>query len=92
LIADLLQTLGIGALLEAVGQSFEDDAFVLELAFGPLVPIETDLERVGSVGADLDEPLAELGIVEIEIVVFDEDRLAGVLELNETPVRGWAFS
>jgi hypothetical protein len=23
--------------------------------------------------------------------VFDEDRLAGVLELNETPVRGWAF-
>lgn len=53
--------------------------------------IEADFDRVRGIGADLDEALAELGIVEVEIVVFDEHRLPGVLELDETPVRERAF-
>lgn len=36
-ITGLLQALGIGALPEAVVQSLEGDALVLELAFGPLI-------------------------------------------------------
>lgn len=85
-IAGLLETPGIGAFPEAMVESFEADALVLALAFGPLVAIETDLDGISGVGADLDETLTELSIVEIEIVVFEEDRLAGVLELDETPV------
>jgi mRNA-degrading endonuclease toxin of MazEF toxin-antitoxin module len=39
------------------------DALVLELAFGPLVAMETDLDGIRGVGADLDEALAELGAI-----------------------------
>ena len=51
-IAGLLQSLGSGAFPEAIVESFEADALVLELAFGPLVAMETDLDGIRGVGAD----------------------------------------
>jgi hypothetical protein len=38
------------------------------LLLGPFVPVDPDLDRIGEVGADLDERRAEVGVPHIEVV------------------------
>jgi hypothetical protein len=66
-IADPLQRIGVVAGGEPVGQFFEADAGLDRLAFGPLVPVDPHLGRIGKVGAQLDEPGAEVVIPDVEV-------------------------
>jgi transposase len=55
-VADPLQPGRVLAGGEPVGQLGEADPGGQRLAPGPLVPVHPDLDRIGEVGADLDEP------------------------------------
>jgi hypothetical protein len=54
--------------------------------------VEVDPDRVGRIGAGLDERRAEVAVEDVEVKVLDEDRLAAELEVRvpsgiTTPVR-----
>lgn len=52
------------------------------------MPVEPDLRRVRGVGADLDEPRAELRVEDVEVVDPDPALLAEVLEADDLPRAG----
>ena len=56
-VADGLQAVRVAGGGEAVGQLGESDPGLDRLALGPFVPVDPDLDRVGEIGADLDERL-----------------------------------
>jgi hypothetical protein len=70
-IADRLEAGRVGGVGEPVGQLAEPDPRLAGLAFGPLVPVDPDLDRVREVGTDLDERRAELVVPEVEVVAGD---------------------
>jgi hypothetical protein len=55
---------------------------VPELAFGPLVPVEAELERVRGVAAHLEEGRPPLRVEEVEVVVVHVHRLAPEREVD----------
>src|SRR5439155_620161 len=67
-VADGLKAGRVAAGGEAVGELAEGEAFGAGLTLGPFVAIEPDLARVREVGAELDEPGAELLIPQVEVV------------------------
>lgn len=67
-VADGLQADRVVAGRDPVGQLGEPDPGVNGLAFGPLVTVDPDLDRVREVGTDLDERRAEVVIPEVELV------------------------
>ena len=70
-VAYRLQLLGLITGREPVRQGTERDAGLRGLAFGPLVPVDPDLRRPRSIGADLDERRPELLIENVEVVRAD---------------------
>ncbi len=71
LVADRLQPGGVGAGGEPVGQLGEPDPGVDGLALGPLMAVDPHLDRVGEVGADLDERRTEVVVPQVEVEVGD---------------------
>jgi hypothetical protein len=61
-VADRLEHGRVGAGPKPVGQLRDGQPGLGGLAFGPLVTVDPDLDRVGEVGADLDERRAEVGV------------------------------
>ena len=61
---------------DAVVERLVGDGALRELAFEPFVAVETDLHRVGKVGAELDEQRAEVPVEDVDIVVIDRGRRA----------------
>jgi len=64
---------------------------LLQLTFSPFMAIEADFDAPGGVGAELDGGFAEVGVVAVEVVVFDEDGLAGVVEAQLAGAGGAVF-
>ncbi len=67
--------MGVSATATAVVQGGEVDPFPTELLFDPLMAVQTDLDRIGGIGRNLDETWPKLSILQIDVVVFDIDRL-----------------
>jgi hypothetical protein len=66
-VTDLLKPGRVRAGGEAVGQRGPLDPHLRGLAFGPLVPVEPNLDRVGEVRADLDERGTEVNVPQVEV-------------------------
>ena len=81
-VADLGEPLGLIAGTEAVVQRRELDPLARGLAFGPFVAVEVDPHRVRRVRVGLHERRPPLGIEDVPVVVVDEHRLAGELEMR----------
>ena len=47
------------------------DPALRQLAFEPLVPIQTELGGIGKVGAELDEERAEVAVEDVDVVMID---------------------
>jgi len=47
------------------------EALLRELAFEPLMAVQTDLHRVGKVGTELDEQRTEVPVEHVDVVVID---------------------
>ena len=84
-VARLLHRCRIGTPQEAIVQGGETAALPGELALGPLMPVEPDLDGVGGVATDLDKGGAPLRVQEINVVVIDVDRFAKEREVAEPP-------
>ncbi len=82
-VSDGLQALGVVAGGEPVGQCGVADPGVVGLTLRPLMPVEPHLGRIGEVGADLDEPGAELAVVDVEVV--DPDPALGLGPVEPHP-------
>src|SRR5208283_5460181 len=74
-IADPLQLLRLGARQEAIVQGLIGDPLLLQLAFGPFVPVQTQLGGPGRVTAHFEEQRAKVRVVDVEVVVVDVNRL-----------------
>src|SRR6516225_6356680 len=72
-----LQRHGIGTRQKTIVQTLEADPLSAQLLLHPFVAVQTDLDRVRDVRADLDEGRAPRGILEVEVIVIDGDRLPG---------------
>src|ERR1035437_8611020 len=66
-VTDLLKSGRVRAGGEAVGQRGPLDPHLRGLAFGPLVPVEPNLDRVREVRADLDERGTEVDVPQVEV-------------------------
>lgn len=75
-----MQAGGIGTREKAVVEALEPDPLALELLLDPLVPVETELDRVRQVGADLEERGPPFPVLDVEVIMLDRDRLAGEIE------------
>ena len=75
-VGDPLHARGVVAGPDAVVERVVGDAALRELAFEPLVPVQTELHGVGKVGAELDEQRAEVAVHEVDVVVIDRRRRA----------------
>ena len=73
-VANLLQTLGIGAVMDAVVERLKGDAVAGELALGVFVPVQTQLGRVRKVGTELEKERAEVAVDGVDLVVVDHRR------------------
>jgi len=58
----------------------------VELPLGPLMTVEAHLDGERDIGTDLDEGRAEILVLEVEVIVFDKDPLAGIVEVGESGV------
>ena len=79
-ITGRLQGGGIGTREKAVVETLETNAVPPELLFHPLMAVETNLDRIRQIGADLDERRAPLAIVDVEVVLRGGDPLAREVE------------
>ena len=66
-VADLLQRGRVIAGRESVGQLGEADPGGQRLTLGPLMPVHPHFERIGEVGADLDEPGPHPGVPDVDV-------------------------
>src|SRR2546426_99556 len=66
------------------------DALPAQVLLHPLVPIETQLDGIRDVRADLQKGGTPVSVVDVEIEVFDRNSLPGEVE-DHTPRRGAAF-
>jgi hypothetical protein len=80
--ADLLQGGRVVAAGEPVGQRGEADPGRGRLPLSPLMPIDPDLDRIGEVGADLDEPRAHLLVEDVDVKHRHPPLLPGEGELR----------
>lgn len=80
--ADRRQRLGVGAGAEAVVERLKGKAGLGRLALRPLVPVQAEPDRIGGVAAALPERRAPLAVVDIEVVVVGQGRLAAELEVG----------
>src|SRR5262249_13667683 len=80
--ADRGQRVTVGAGAETVVERLERQARLLGLPLCPLVPVEAQPEREGSVGAGLDERRPPLAVADVEVVVVDEHALAAEAEVR----------
>ena len=78
LLTDILQPERIGTAEKTVVETFIRNAFVLQLSFCPFMAVETHTNGQWGVGTDLDEARPKVGIIDVEIVMLHEHRLAGV--------------
>ncbi len=85
-VADRLQRGRIRATQEPIVQGDTRDPAPLELPLGPLVAVETDLDRIGGVAAHLDEGRAPLVIDDVDVVVVHAHRLAAEGEVHPAPL------
>src|SRR4029453_2747990 len=90
LVADRLETRRIGAREKAVVETREGDVGAAQVLFRPLVPVQTQLDRIRDIGADLDERRTPLRVLHVEIVVIHGDRLPREIE-RHAPLRANAF-
>ena len=74
LVGDPLHAFGIGAGVNTVIERSVGDAPVSELAFEPLVAIQTDLHRIGKVGTELDEQGTEVAIDQVDVIMVHHRR------------------
>src|SRR5262245_20434112 len=70
-IAGGLQREGIATREKPVVQTLEADPLSRQLLFYPFVAVQTDLDRIRDIGADLDEGRSPGGILEVEVIVID---------------------
>ena len=67
---------GVGAGEKPIVEALKANAIAAEALLHPLVAVETELDGIGQVGADLQERRPPVAIVDVEVVVVDGDRLA----------------
>src|SRR5690349_15134449 len=77
-LADPLRGRKIGAGEQPVIRRFKSDAFLPQLALEILMAVETELGRVGKVGAKLDEKRAKVLVHAVEVIEIDHGR--GVID------------
>jgi hypothetical protein len=90
-VADGLQPGRVAGGGESVGQFGEADPGLVCLPFGSFVTVEPDLDRVGEVGADLDEPGADPGVPDVDVEHRHPPLLLGEGELGARAGIGVAF-
>ena len=87
-VANALQRGGIGTGRDPIVERREWDAAPPELALGPLVAVEAQLERVGRVAAHLEEGRPPVGVDHVDVVVVHIDRLPPEGEMHVAPLLG----
>src|SRR5712691_3534562 len=80
LAADLFQPLRLPAGQETVVQCLESEMLSPQLLLHPFVSVQAELDRVRQVGPDLEEGGPPLEVLDVEVVVLHEDRLAREVE------------
>src|SRR5213593_4697940 len=90
LVTDRLQADGIGARQKPVIETGEGNLLAPQLLFHPLVAIQTDLDRVRYIRADLDEGWSPGGVLQIKVVVIDGYGLPREIE-RDSALRPAAF-
>jgi len=83
--AESLQTLWIGGVQEAVVEALEREALATHLLLDPFMAVEAELDGVGQIRTDLDEGRSPVGVLKVEIVMVDEDALAGEVKHAGSP-------
>src|SRR6266568_721317 len=78
--ADLFQPLRLPAGQETVVQRLEPEVLLSQPLLHPFVSVQAELDRVRQVGADLEEGGPPLRVLDIEVVVLHENRLAREVE------------
>ena len=71
--------------MKAVVQALEANAIAAEPLLDPLMAVETELDRVGQIRADLEECRPPLAVVDIEVVLIDGDRLPRKVKRDGLP-------
>src|SRR5437870_929857 len=71
-IGQFLQALGVGALDKGIATLSESNFLLGQLPCQPFMPVDAQATIVGKVRTDAEESAAELGIVEIEVILVDE--------------------
>jgi len=82
--ADAMRGVGIIHGEQAVVQRLELDAGPGQLALGPFVSVAAAPQRIGGVGAQLDERRSPLGVGEVEIPLVGHRRLATPTDMGMT--------
>jgi len=67
---------------EAIVEALEREMLMAHLLLGPPVAVEAELDRVREVGADFQERGTLIAVLHVEIVMIDEDRLAGEVKAH----------
>src|SRR3989442_6255467 len=81
-VADVLHRLGALARQEPVIAALKPHPFPTKLLLDPLMSVQTDLDGIRQVAADLQERRPPLGILDVEVVVVDGHGLARKLEVD----------
>ena len=75
LVTDRLELRRIGAREKPIVETVEGDGRAPQLLLHPFMPIETELDGIRHIGAELQERRAPVGILDVEVVVIDGHRL-----------------
>jgi hypothetical protein len=81
-VRQLLQSTRVGAPPEAVVQALEADGLFAQLLLEPLVAVQADPDRIRQTRPDLDERRSPFGVLQVEVVVLDGNRLAREREVD----------
>ena len=73
-VAELLQSSGVGAAQDAIVEGLKRDPFLGQLSLDVLVSVDAELGVIGEIGAELDEERAEVLVEAVEVVVVDHRR------------------
>jgi hypothetical protein len=84
-IAGGLQSGRIGTREKAIVEALKPDAIAAEPLFDPFMAVETELDWIREVGADLEERRTPLAVVKVEIEMVDSNGLSREVEGEALP-------
>ena len=89
LIAERLQARRVGAGEKPIIETVKGDVGATQLLLHPLVTVETELDRIGQEGSELQKRRPPLRVLDVEVVMIDGDPLARKVEVTPPcgPVR-----